>query len=170
MKSGAVLRVKKEMPEIDWSTPMPPPSPGDDPLLLSGLTRSKRLAGQSSSPSKSSHAGLMSQSEGDSYDDDTMQLHFDGTNFGDIADTSMADFPPSSDIDAGPPLPMFDLASLPKDGNFDGEWSDSDDDDDMMTGEGEYTGQFKTMIVKTKMDPPTSGTRQRMEGWGRPIR
>ena len=36
-------------------------------------------------------------------------------------------------------------------------------------GEGEYTGRWKMMLVRTKQDPPSSATRGRMEEWGRPI-
>ncbi|KAG6824701.1 hypothetical protein H0H92_006094 [Tricholoma furcatifolium] len=45
------------------------------------------------------------------------------------------------------------------------EWSDSDDDD--AVEEGEYTGRFRTNSVPTKLDPPSSATRERMEDWSK---
>lgn len=44
-------------------------------------------------------------------------------------------------------------------------WPDSDPEN--FDEEGEYTGRFNTSFVPTKQDPPTSGTRERMERWGK---
>lgn len=56
------------------------------------------------------------------------------------------------------------------DANASGAWTDSDDDDDeLMSGEGEYTGKWTMRLVPTKQDPPSSATRSRMDSWGRPI-
>ncbi|KAG0697902.1 hypothetical protein DFH29DRAFT_128997 [Suillus ampliporus] len=106
--------VKREPPEIDLSA-MRPPSPTEDPLLLSarraGSTiRSRVTPAFSSSPPYS------------------INRHTDA----------------------------HDTQS--------GGWSDTDSE-----GEGEYTGRFKMFNVPTKADPPTSGTRARMEEWGRPV-
>ena len=57
---------------------------------------------------------------------------------------------------------MFDLAV-----NGEDSWSSSDGGSSEQ--EGEYTGKFRVMQVPTKADPPTSGTRERIEQWGRPI-
>ena len=161
------LGVKKELPDIDWTLPMPPPSPGDDPLLLSGRPRRGTL-------------GLRGEShdddEGEEEEEETMQLdvHALGRMEG-LMDVSMdeidPDIPPSTDFsNEGDAMPVFDLAGGQDD---DGAWSDSDDDSDGgegVEGEGEYTERFTMVTVRTKADPPTSATRERMEGWGRPIR
>jgi hypothetical protein len=57
---------------------------------------------------------------------------------------------------------VFNLAA-----NGEDSWSSSDDGSSEQ--EGEYTGKFRVMQVPTKADPPTSGTRERIEQWGRPI-
>jgi hypothetical protein len=77
------------------------------------------------------------------------------------------------------PLPLFSLPPTGESGwNDTGGWSDSDDDEgeragpageDGEHGEGEYTGRFHMLTVRTKLDPPSSATRTRMEEWGRPI-
>lgn len=109
--------VKQEMPDdIDLLAPMPPPSPTDDPLLLSGPTKSKSV--------------------------------WESQSFRD-ADVA--------------PLTLFDSG-----------WSDSDDEvpnqgNDELEGEGEFTGKWRMMKVRTKQDPPSSATRMRQELWGRPI-
>jgi hypothetical protein len=56
---------------------------------------------------------------------------------------------------------VFNLA------NGEDSWSSSDGGSSEQ--EGEYTGKFRVMQVPTKADPPTSGTRERIEQWGRPI-
>jgi hypothetical protein len=80
-----------------------------------------------------------------------------------------------------PHLPLFNLNldDLPASSDA-GGWSDSDDDDatlrdgryadgEQVEGEGEYTGKWRMLTVRTKLDPPSSATRERMEEWGRPI-
>jgi len=62
-------------------------------------------------------------------------------------------------------LPVFAIPDAPEQLDSDG-WSDSDDDFNLT---GEYTGKYKMVMVPTKADPPTSGTRERMESWGRPV-
>ena len=74
----------------------------------------------------------------------------------------MDDFGDVSDRDF---LPVFAIPDAPEQLDSDG-WSDSDDDFDLT---GEYTGKYKMVTVPTKADPPTSGTRERMESWGRPV-
>ncbi|KAI5990370.1 hypothetical protein EDC04DRAFT_2989368 [Pisolithus marmoratus] len=61
-------------------------------------------------------------------------------------------------------LPILTGPEPPDRFNDDG-WSDSDDDFNLT---GEYTGKYKMLKIPTKADPPTSGTRERMEMWGRP--
>jgi hypothetical protein len=186
-----VGRVKKELPEIDWSLPMPPPSPGDDPLLLSGRPRRARVEVEGSSsgqrtvnsPTKNRRFLPVEQSDSEEevgreeQEEETMQIgeqHMTGMEG--LMDISMdMDLPPSTDDfsehDDGPAMPIFDLGAADNDAG----WSDSDsegEDNGGWTGEGEgeYTGRFTMMTVRTKADPPTSSTRERMEGWGRPIR
>lgn len=61
-------------------------------------------------------------------------------------------------------LPALTHPEVPDQINDDG-WSDSDDDFNLT---GEYTGKYKMLKIPIKADPPTSGTRERMESWGRP--
>ncbi|KAG2339679.1 hypothetical protein BDR05DRAFT_967676 [Suillus weaverae] len=103
--------VKREPPEIDLSA-IRPPSPTEDPLLLSA----RRLA----STTRSRLTPVFSSS--------SPHRHTD------VRDTQL------------------------------GEWTDTESE-----GEGEYTGHFKMFQVPTKADPPTSGTKARMEEWGRPV-
>jgi hypothetical protein len=58
--------------------------------------------------------------------------------------------------------PVFNLVA-----NGEDSWSSSDGGNSEQ--EGEYTGKFRVVHVPTKVDPPTSGTRGRIESWGRPI-
>jgi hypothetical protein len=51
--------------------------------------------------------------------------------------------------------------------NGDDSWSSSDNGSSEQ--EGEYTGKFRVVHVPTKVDPPTSTTKERIEQWGRPI-
>ncbi|KAG2355315.1 hypothetical protein BDR07DRAFT_549688 [Suillus spraguei] len=103
--------VKREPPEIDLST-IRPPSPTEDPLLLS--------ATRSASTTRSRLTPVFSSSSPHKHTD--------------VRDTQS------------------------------GEWTDTESE-----GEGEYTGYFKMFQVPTKADPPTSGTKARMEEWGRPV-
>jgi len=57
---------------------------------------------------------------------------------------------------------VFNLAA-----NGEDSWSSSDGGSSEQ--EGEYTGKFRVVNVPTKADPPTSGTRDRIEQWGHPI-
>lgn len=106
--------VKKEPPEIDLSA-IRPPSPTEDPLLLSA-----RRTGQ----------------------------------------TIWSRVTPV--FSSSPPVSTIKHVDA-QDTQWDA-WTDSDSE-----GEGEYTGRFKMFHVPTKADPPTSGTKARMEEWGRPV-
>lgn len=155
-----IIPVKKELPDIDLSTPMPPPSPTDDPILLSGP-----FGPPTSTPSRLQSiqdcAFVPSVSESVQTDD------VGGSD-------SLMDVHPS-DADVAPvELPTFNLDDLPPSSDV---WSDSDDDNRSEIGpeameeegEDEFTGRWKTLLVKTKQDPPSSATRARMEQWGRPV-
>ncbi|TFY76824.1 hypothetical protein EWM64_g7188 [Hericium alpestre] len=66
------------------------------------------------------------------------------------------------------PGPVFEFSNA---GGADNGWSSSDNEPerDAFDGTGEFTGKFRMMSVPTKVDPPTSATRERIESWGRPI-
>ena len=124
-----VTAVKQELPDIDLTLPMPPPSPTDDPLLLLGPPELDFFFPDSEpTPPRKREMSVQVQP----YDED-----------------------------------------LPR---SNGGWTDSDDEveraggmEGVDEGEGEYTGRWKTMLVRTKQDPPSSATRGRMEEWGKPI-
>ncbi|KAI6045362.1 hypothetical protein EDC04DRAFT_143301 [Pisolithus marmoratus] len=143
--------VKSEPPEIDLSELPRPPSPGEDPILLAGSRPSK------SPPLRSRFTPTFSSSPlHDSQFDDpptsfAARLSRGRVNdFGDVTDPDV--------------LPVLTGPEPPDQINDDG-WSDSDDDFNLT---GEYTGKYKMLKIPTKADPPTSGTRERMEMWGRP--
>ncbi|KAG6863697.1 hypothetical protein C0991_004047 [Blastosporella zonata] len=166
--STAELFIKTEPPFIDLSAPMPPSSPTDDPLLLSGFSSSpvppRRLhrdAAVNTTPPRPSSSHFLPPSSSP-IDPEAQAFQWPQASPTD-SDTSM-------DIDA--PHPIFSQPPA--------EWSD--DDDDLYNtnptpnphlepeiGQGEYTGRFLTLRVRTKLDPPSSATRDRMEEWGRPI-
>lgn len=143
-------KIKSEPPEVDFSK-VRPPSPSDDPLLLSG-TRSPPLRARftpafSSSPSNSA------------CNDPPVSFaaRLSGARIGGLAFTS------SSSPDTGAhALPIFNAPRNVEETNV--AWSDSDDDGFNLTGE--YTGKFKILKVPTKADPPTG---ERTGLWGRPV-
>lgn len=146
------VQVKQEIPDdIDLLAPMPPPSPTDDPLLLSGpLEPEPKLETFGDGESQPSS---QAQAEVDmSYNKEDQPVEADSMEMGD-----------SYDVDVMP-VNLFDWNVGTADG---GGWTDSDDDEE--EGEGEYTGKWKMMKVRTKQDPPSSATRTRQERWGRPI-
>ena len=208
---GKVLKVaipapsiKRELPDIDLSAPMPPPSPSDDPLLLSGpilppssspirppRERERRGVGLVASASLSHSlaprlppsppvAISLPPSSSQLTDMEGVQpfnwaRHSDPESPTDFSMLEMDD----GDADV-PPLPLFNLnlADLPASSDA-GGWSDSEEEDrdltgdadneDEVEGKGEYTGKWRMVKVRTKLDPPSSATRERMEEWGRPI-
>ncbi|KAH0834907.1 Pex19 protein family-domain-containing protein [Lanmaoa asiatica] len=145
-------KVKSELPEVDLSR-VRPSSPSDDPLLLSG-TRSAR-----SPPLRARFTPAFSSSPSDSkYIDPPVAFaaRLSGRPVGALSSS------PDTDVHA---LPVFDAPRAVEETS--GAWSDSDDDGFNLTGE--YTGKYKILKVPTKADPPTSGTKERMESWGRPV-
>ncbi|PBK97890.1 hypothetical protein ARMGADRAFT_1009821 [Armillaria gallica] len=152
-RTRLTVTVKKEPPVIDLSEPMPPPSPTDDPLLLTGPPKEilpKRSTAKlrwSLPPSSPQQPTSSPPNEAPS-----------SFQFEPPPDTSL-------DMDVDEPFNNILFGN-----NFAGDgWSDSDDDDVEMQGQGDYTGKWKMKLVKTKNDPPSSATRTRMEHWGRPI-
>ncbi|KXN84110.1 hypothetical protein AN958_00435 [Leucoagaricus sp. SymC.cos] len=182
--------VKLEMPDVDLNAPMPPPSPGDDPLLLSSSVEPEL---RSSTPTKSRSRALWMDSEDDEVSagrrtiSPTHSLPFQKLRFDDLPpsspDESVEQPPPpiieEEDLDITPPdMPFFELGD---NANVDGGWSDDEGGDLPMLpppdtvkgsptkeGEGEFTGKWLEVLVKTKADPPSSATRGRMDEWGNP--
>ncbi|KAL1744263.1 hypothetical protein HDZ31DRAFT_39057 [Schizophyllum fasciatum] len=54
-------------------------------------------------------------------------------------------------------------------------WESSDDETEaekpgeVSEGESDYTGKWRTLAIRTKRDPPSAATIERMARWGRPI-
>jgi hypothetical protein len=185
-----VTAVKQELPDIDLSLPMPPPSPTDDPLLLSGPPEPD-FSPEPTPPRKremSVQAQMEQEIDGDlppsspepalAMDDEEAVRMFNWKRNENAApetstDESIMHLDPD---DAGiSPVRLFDFNDAPPSSN--GGWSDSEQEpavalggmEGVDEGEGEYTGRWKMMLVRTKQDPPSSATRVRMEDWGRPI-
>ena len=186
-KNGSTLTivttVKQELPDIDLTLPMPPPSPTDDPLLLSGPPDSDFLP--ESTPPRRREISVQVQAVDEDLppsspeppidmDEEEAVRAFDWNRNNNIAselstDESLMQLDPE---DAGiSPVRLFDVAP-----SENGWWSDNEDEGEQAggmegvdEGEGEYTGRWKMMLVRTKQDPPSSATRVRMEDWGRPI-
>ena len=145
------ITIKKEPPEIDLSR-LPPPSPTDDPLLLHGRPPCPRPP----VPTNARQTPLLESTP-------------PGKQFSPLNRCAL-DFPlPGipSDVDDNEDSnlleqPLFDFAA-----NGEDSWSSSDSGSPEQ--EGEYTGKFRDLHVPTKIDPPTSTTRERIEQWGRPI-
>lgn len=145
-------KVKSEAPEIDLSK-VRPPSPSDDPLLLSG-TRSTR-----SPPLRARFTPTFSSSPSDSKCVDP-PVTFAARLSGQRITASRSS--PDAGVHA---LPIFHAPRNVEESS--GAWSDSDDDEFNLTGE--YTGKYKILKVPTKADPPTNETKERVEPWGRPV-
>ena len=191
-----VTGVKQELPDIDLSLPMPPPSPTDDPLLLSGPPEPE--FDPEPTPPRRREVSVQAQAEqevdvwgGDlppsspepllvADDAEAVRVFDWNRNENAVPETSTDDSMMQLDPDdAGmSPVRLFDVNDVPPSSN--GGWSDSEDEDgrgpivipgmeEGEEGEGEYTGHWKMMLVRTKQDPPSSATRERMEEWGRPI-
>lgn len=185
-----VTAVKQELPDIDLSLPMPPPSPTDDPLLLSGPPEPD-FSPEPTPPRKreaSVQAQMEQEVDGDlppsspepplAMDDEEAVRVFNWKQNENAApetstDESIMHLDPD---DAGiSPVRLFDFNDAPSNSN--GGWGDSEQEptvapggmEGVDEGEGEYTGRWKMMLVRTKQDPPSSATRVRMEDWGRPI-
>ena len=153
----STVQVKQEIPDdIDLRAPMPPPSPTDDPLLLSGPPE----------PPVEDHVQPAVH-----YDDDVLppsspELDSDDAQAVQAFDWDRRDEPLGSTEDSMMHLDPGDAAVEPVRLFEDGGWSDSDDE---VVGEGEYTGRFRILNVRTKQDPPSSATRSRQDLWGRPV-
>ena len=187
--STIVTAVKQELPDIDLTLPMPPPSPTDDPLLLSGPCEPD-IPLEPTSPRRrelSSQARMEQEVDGDlppsspepplAVDDEEAVRVFNCNRSENVAlETSTDESMQLDPDDAGiSPVRLFDLNGVFPSSN--GGWTDSEQEPTLAPGgmegvdegEGEYTGRWRMMLVRTKQDPPSSATRGRMEEWGRPI-
>ena len=153
-KKTLSITIKNEPPEIDLSR-LPPPSPTDDPLLLHGRAPRPRA----SVPTNARETPLL-ESTPPRPGKQLSPLNPCALDF------SLPGIPSDVDDDEDTDSlkqPVFNFAAE----NGEDSWSSSDGSSSEQ--EGEYTGKFRVMKVPTKVDPPTSGTRERIEQWGRPI-
>lgn len=161
-------RVKQELPDIDLTAPLPPPSPGDDPILLVGPPTPERLRRRRSS-GLSKEASLV---------DFEMDL-----NLPEASDRNVIDAKSGPQIAVPSPrravAPVFDFSGIDNedsgyaDGDdvdvddgglcasvptFDGGDMDDDSSDDDLEGpsmgEGDFTGRFLEFHKRTKDGPP----------------
>ena len=175
-KSLGIVVVKKEMPPIDLNLPMPPASPTDDPLLLSGPPEPSptptrpRVARPREAHWRESLPPSSPISEDDEID---LAERFDWTKH--TEPEGSTDLSSMMDVDSDVlPMPAFNFDPP---ASADDDWTESEDEGYVLgvrsevidEGEGEYTGRWRALSVRTKMDPPSSATRARMEEWGRPI-
>ncbi|THH31441.1 hypothetical protein EUX98_g2763 [Antrodiella citrinella] len=159
-----VLQIKKELPEdIDLSAPIPPPSPTEDPLLLRGpIGSARRRRRASSHPLQTLHYSrdtppMAATSPIHGPDDDAtrlMDLNFDSVMDMTSDDTTNMNIPDPFDFSAG--------------NNAGDDWSDDEREANTFDQTGDFTGSFKVVAVPTKEDPPSDGTQERMNAWGRP--
>ncbi|KDQ60307.1 hypothetical protein JAAARDRAFT_67866 [Jaapia argillacea MUCL 33604] len=171
------LSIKMELFDVDLSKPLPPASPTDDPLLLSGpprrLSQMKNREVSPSRPRQSLSARRTPPMPSTSPERPTA-VEVDANQVFDVDAEDIQEHDVSMDISHVQESPSTPIPALHFDfsagGDGDDGWSDSDDGQGVGgEGEGEYTGKFRMMLVRTKMDPPTSGTKSRMDSWGRPI-
>ncbi|THG97322.1 hypothetical protein EW026_g4659 [Hermanssonia centrifuga] len=154
------LQIKKEPPDIDLNAPLPPPSPTDDPLLLTGPSYSRRR-----SKARISHV-THSRETPPIASSSPVHPSADDTKLVDMNFNSL-DFDTDDDNDhIGPIPPIFNFQFHEGDEE---PWSDDEPNHNDFEHSGEYTGKFKILTVPTKADPPSSCTRGRMDAWGHPI-
>lgn len=160
------LQVKQEPPDIDLSKPAPPPSPTDDPILLHGRAATKK-ANQKELLEENTSSRDTPMLESSPEVPDERNFPSPAFEFNQSLDFSVEQ--DSEDDELPAPEPILDFSTG---GDGDGELSSDEDGEDQMDGieeEGQYTGRYTIMTVPTKMDPPTTTTKSRMEAWGRPI-
>lgn len=156
-------RVKQEPPDVDLTAPLPPPSPGDDPILLVGTPTPERVRRRRSS-------GLSKET---SLVDFEMDLNLPEGSVRNAIGTDS-----SSRIAAPSPrravAPVFDFSGVenedsshvdfndgdlyttapaPDCGAMDSDSSDEDLEGPSM-GEGDFTGRFLEYHKRTKDGPP----------------
>ncbi|KAJ3796873.1 hypothetical protein GGU11DRAFT_684903 [Lentinula aff. detonsa] len=139
-------QIKSELPDNEYlNAPMPPASPTDDPLLLSGPPES------SFTPSRSRIMRDASVSA------DIVQNIRKQPSFTHDADGLPPSSPPTQDDSSSPSQVTY---HWPNEGIVQDDWS--------TDSIGEFTGHWRTTQIPTKADPPSSATRSRMDEWGRP--
>ncbi|KAJ3900024.1 hypothetical protein F5879DRAFT_809899 [Lentinula edodes] len=159
------LQIKSEPPDIDYlNAPMPPPSPTDDPLLLSGPPEGSCTPSRSRTMRDASVSADFAQNirKQPSFALEKEMVQEDDRS----TDSMELDMQPMEGIPYfGFGLEGFAVASA-------GAWSDSDEEVSLELSYdvriGEFTGHWRMTQVPTKADPPSSTTRTRMDEWGRP--
>ncbi|KAL5490230.1 hypothetical protein ACEPAI_5063 [Sanghuangporus weigelae] len=190
-KPPVQLWVKTEPPEVDLTTPAPPASPGDDPILLVGPP-SIRVQRASLPPSDSREVSLVDfemditlpedgirSGSREARNEDAVEapaarsssaippaFDFSKLDDGGTANNDQANS--STEVDFGTVLDDNGFSSVYDDG-----WADSDSDNENVEegasiGEGDFTGKFSEFQAPLKLDPPENGD-DRMEKWARPI-
>ncbi|OCB84190.1 hypothetical protein A7U60_g8866 [Sanghuangporus baumii] len=189
-KPPVQLWVKTEPPEVDLTTPAPPASPGDDPILLVGPP-SIRVQRASLPPSDSREAsfvdfemditlpeyGIRSGSrearnenavDAPAVSSSAIPPAFDFSKLDDGGSANSDQANSSTEVDFGTVLDDNGFSNVYDDG-----WADSDSDNENVEenasiGEGDFTGKFSEFKAPLKLDPPENGD-DRMEKWARPI-
>ncbi|KAJ3734342.1 hypothetical protein DFJ43DRAFT_993538 [Lentinula guzmanii] len=139
-------QIKSEPPDNEYlNAPMPPASPTDDPLLLSGPPES------SFTPSRSRIMRDASVSA------DIVQNIRKRPSFTHDAESLPPSSPPTQDDSSSPSQITYHWSN---EGIVQDDWS--------TDSIGEFTGHWRTTQIPTKADPPSSATRSRMDEWGRP--
>ena len=139
--------VKLEMPDVDLNAPMPPPSPGDDPLLLSASL-------QPSGPFSESDLPVQRPQSPPPF------RRTVSPSLPNVSNILPSSSPPNLSS-SGPPdeePPLFHLLNPDQWSNSDGSDSDAPiHGSPAKRGQGEFTGKFLEVLVKTKKDE-----------WGKP--
>jgi hypothetical protein len=151
---GLRITIKKEMPEIDLTRPIDPPSPSDDPILLRGPpVMAKRQAKERKDAGSQMVLPKAQSSPARSRENDVPAAT--GSRNG-----PEPGFFGWSTAGKSTSLPVFDLSTMSSDIYNRDFASDSDSggegDDSKELGEtGHYTGRYTTLTVPTKGNPPT---------------
>ena len=186
-KQPPPLRIKTEPPEIDLNKPVPPASPGDDPILLVGPP-ALTVQRPSMSPTREAHSFVNFEMDLDLPERERQRSR--------VGSEPVVTTPHAARSSSIIP-PVFDFSNLPEDNGWmdsssdgafvnlvelntpageDGGWITSDEEEDQSReissttiGRGEYTGKYIAYRAPIKPDPPTREELERMEEWGRPI-
>ena len=146
--------VKNEPPDVDLSLPLPPPSPTDDPLLLSGPpVASSRSRFRKAKPT----LARLRLDPIPPYDKQAQPCAVSSTSptlvSSIILDPRVSHDPNTFNVDVtSHALPLFEPEDL---SGFDNGWSDSDSD---LSRSDDYREKFTVMTVPTKVDSPVSQT------------
>ncbi|KAG6855464.1 hypothetical protein H0H87_002417 [Tephrocybe sp. NHM501043] len=174
--STAELFIKTEPPVIDLSAPMPPSSPTDDPLLLSSPARRPRVRDASVNTTPPQLSLPPSSAPSSPLDDAPFDWPHDSSTDMDLAPHPIfaQPVPPHPSWSSSPPpSPTHRLTrSVPHAHRTTSTRLAAQAPhpaSDAAEGSGEYTGRFLSLSIRTKLDPPSSATKARMDNWGPPI-